>query len=159
MCARAPRVRCHTEAVCAAATIQRPMAHERTVLVVDDNAANRDLLSRRLARKGFAVRVAEDGEKALGLLSRERIDLVLLDIMMPGLSGLEVLTRIRKTRSPAELPVIMVTARTESEDVVEALDRGANDYVTKPVDFPVVLARVQAQLRVKEAAAPARDAA
>ena len=102
------------------------MAHERTVLVVDDNAANRDLLSRRLARKGFAVRVAEDGEKALGLLSRERIDLVLLDIMMPGLSGLEVLTRIRKTRSPAELPVIMVTAKTESEDVVDALDRGAD---------------------------------
>jgi CheY-like chemotaxis protein len=132
------------------------MAHERTVLVVDDNPANRDLRSRRLARKGFAVRVAEDGEKALGLLGRERVDLVLLDVMMPGLSGLEVLSHIRKTRSPAELPVIMVTAKTDSEDVVDALERGANDYVTKPIDFPVVLARVQAQLRVKQAVAAAQ---
>ena len=69
--------------------------------------------------------------------------------MMPGLSGLDVLRRVRETHPPSALPVVMVTARTESEDIVEALELGANDYVTKPIDFPVVLARVKAQLRMR----------
>jgi class 3 adenylate cyclase len=76
---------------------------------------------------------------------------VLLDVMMPGLSGLEVLSRIRKGSSRADLPVIMATARDTSEDIVEALKLGANDYVTKPLDFPVVLARVQSALTLKHA--------
>ncbi|HEY6549107.1 MAG TPA: response regulator, partial [Vicinamibacteria bacterium] len=115
---------------------------ERTLLVVDDNAGNRDLLSRRLERKGFRVIVAEDGQRALDILATSRVDLVLLDVMMPGLSGLDVLKKLRETQPPSALPVVMVTAKTESEDVVEALELGANDYVTKPIDFPVVLARV-----------------
>jgi len=122
---------------------------DRTLLVVDDNAANRDLLSRRLERKGFRVIVAEDGQRALDILATSRVDLVLLDVMMPGLSGLDVLRKVRETRPPSVLPIIMVTARTESEDVVEALELGASDYVTKPIDFPVVLARVKAQLRMR----------
>lgn len=126
-----------------------------TLLVVDDNPANRDLLSRRLERKGFSVLEADGGQRALDILSTLHVDLVLLDIMMPGIPGLEVLKRVRKTRSAAELPVIMVTARTDSEDIVEALGLGANDYVTKPIDFPVVLARVQAHLRTRRAATPA----
>ena len=97
---------------------------ERTLLVVDDNPANRDLLSRRLERKGFRVIVAEDGQRALDILATSRVDLVLLDVMMPGISGLEVLRRIRETQPPSALPVVMVTARTESDDVVEALDDG-----------------------------------
>ena len=121
------------------------------LLVVDDNEMNRDLLSRRLSKKGHRVAVAEDGRAALEMIEAESFDLVLLDIMMPGIDGMEVLERIRNDRAPEELPVIMATAKTESEDIVAALERGANDYVTKPFDFPVVLARVQTQLAVKKA--------
>jgi DNA-binding response OmpR family regulator len=124
-------------------------AAERTLLVVDDNAANRELLSRRLERKGFRVIVAEDGQRALDILGTSEVDLVLLDVMMPGLTGLDVLRRLRRKHPPSQLPVVMVTAKTESDDVVEALELGANDYVAKPIDFPVVLARVRAQLRMR----------
>ncbi|HET8648102.1 MAG TPA: response regulator, partial [Vicinamibacteria bacterium] len=123
-----------------------------TLLVVDDDEMNRDHLSRRLERRGFRVLQAADGRAALEALGRVRVDLVLLDVMMPGLSGLDVLRQLRGRRSPLELPVIMTTARTGSEDVVEALEAGANDYVTKPIDFNVALARIQAQLRLREAA-------
>ena len=127
-----------------------------TLLVVDDNAWNRDLLNRRLKRAGYAVAIAENGEEAIDKVRNENIDLVLLDVMMPGISGIDVLRMIRKTHSPAELPVIMATAKNQSEDIVEALDQGANDYVTKPLDFAVILARVQAQLRMKEASGAPR---
>jgi len=124
-----------------------------TLLVVDDSLINRELLTAYLVRAGFEVQLAEGGRQALEILEREEIDLVLLDIMMPGMNGLEVLTHIRKTRSPVDLPVIMVTARAESADMVGALSLGANDYVTKPIDFPVALARIEAHLRTKAAAA------
>ena len=121
------------------------------ILVVDDVEANRDVLSRRLERSGHVVKTSEDGETALKMLDEDSFDLVLLDIMMPGMSGLEVLTKIRESRSAEELPVIMATAKTESADIVGALKIGANDYVTKPLDFPVVKARVQTQLALKRA--------
>jgi len=121
------------------------------LLVVDDNEMNRDLLSRRLERKGYRVKTAADGLHALELVGQGSIDLVLLDIMMPGMSGIEVLRALREQSSASELPVIMVSAKGESEDVVQALELGANDYVTKPIDFPVVLARVQSQLRMRTA--------
>ncbi len=124
-----------------------------TLLVVDDYPLNRELLARRLERAGYGTLMAASGAEALDILGRAPVDLVLLDIMMPGMSGLEVLTRIRQTRSASDLPVIMVTARTESADVVEALGLGANDYVTKPIDFPVVQARIEAHLRTRTAAA------
>ena len=123
-----------------------------TILVVDDNEMNRDMLSRRLTRRGFVVECAEDGHRALEMLDAERgFDLVLLDIMMPGISGIEVLKRIRETRDSATLPVIMATAKGEQSDIVGALELGANDYVTKPLEFPVVLARVNVQLQLKAA--------
>ncbi|MDG3007690.1 PP2C family protein-serine/threonine phosphatase [Paludisphaera mucosa] len=121
------------------------------LLVVDDNELNRDMLSRRLQRKGYDVTVAEHGRRALELIAERPFDLVLLDVMMPDLNGLEVLADLRKSHSASDLPVIMATARSRSEDVVEALNLGANDYVTKPLDFPVVLARVQTQLTLKRA--------
>jgi len=119
------------------------------VLVVDDTEGNRDALSRRLERRGFAVMSAADGPEALQLLSKHPFDLVLLDVMMPGMSGLEVLEQVRRDRSPAELPIIMATAKDQSEDIVKALTLGANDYVTKPLDFPVVMARVNTQISLK----------
>jgi class 3 adenylate cyclase len=119
------------------------------VLVVDDNELNRDMLSRRLGSRGYAVTIAKDGEEALKLLARRRFDTVLLDVMMPGITGIEVLRQIRSSSSESDLPVIMVTARDAAENVVEALQLGANDYVTKPLDFPVVAARLRTQLSLK----------
>jgi sigma-B regulation protein RsbU (phosphoserine phosphatase) len=125
-------------------------AASASLLVVDDNEANRDSLCRRLERRGYTLTSAADGPEALRLLGEQAFDLVLLDVMMPGMSGLEVLERIRRDRSPADLPVIMATANTQSEDIVQALGLGANDYVTKPLDFPVVLARVRTQVSLKQ---------
>ena len=130
------------------------------ILVVDDTPANRDMLSRRLARHGYEVDVAPDGESALRALDRSPdrpFDLVLLDVMMPGLNGLDVLRAVRRTRAATDLPVIMATARDASHDVVEALELGASDYVTKPLDFPVVLARVRTQLSLKRAVEQIRE--
>lgn len=120
--------------------------HHGLILVVDDNEMNRDMLSRRLARKGYDVSLASDGRKALDVLGKQPFELVLLDIMMPGIDGLEVLEIIRRTRPLEELAVVMATAKDQSEDIVKALKLGANDYVTKPIDFPVALARVRTQL-------------
>ncbi|HUR20514.1 MAG TPA: EAL domain-containing protein [Vicinamibacterales bacterium] len=122
-----------------------------TLLVVDDDAMNRDVLSRRLVRSGYNVLTADSGEQALELVNGHRFDAVLLDVMMPGMSGVETLRRLRQSRSMSELPVIMVTANSSSEDVVQALGLGANDYVTKPIDFPIALARIKTQITARRA--------
>jgi len=121
------------------------------LLVVDDNEMNRDILSRRLTRLGYVVIVAENGQSALNKLLEHKFDLVLLDIEMPGIDGIAVLKLIRTTYSMSELPVIMVTARGESTDIVGALELGANDYIMKPLDLAVVPARVRTQLALKRA--------
>jgi class 3 adenylate cyclase len=121
------------------------------ILVVDDNEMNRDMLARRLQRRGYSVAVAEDGQHALQMIAAQSFDLVLLDIMMPGISGLDVLKSLRERFSVTDLPIIMATAKNQSEDIVTALKLGANDYVTKPLDFPVVIARMQTQLSLKRA--------
>jgi phosphoserine phosphatase RsbU/P len=122
-----------------------------SILVVDDDEMNRDMLSRRLERMGYSVSLARDGGEALERIASDSFDLVVLDVMMPGIDGLQALETIRKSRSPSDLPVIMATARDGSDDVVHALKLGANDYVTKPLDFPVVLARIQTQLSLRRA--------
>ena len=121
------------------------------LLIVDDVRENREILRRRFERQGFHATEADGGIEALALIERETFDLVLLDIMMPDIAGIEVLAQIRKKYTAGVLPVIMVTAKTQSEDIVDALHRGANDYITKPVDFSVALARVIAQLDRKRA--------
>jgi diguanylate cyclase (GGDEF)-like protein/PAS domain S-box-containing protein len=120
-------------------------------LLVDDDTTNQDLLSRRLKRAGYDTEVAGSGYEALDVLARREVELVLLDSMMPGLSGIELLRQLRRRFTPARLPIIMVTALGESERVVEALNLGANDYISKPVDFPVALARIKAQIERKRA--------
>jgi diguanylate cyclase (GGDEF)-like protein/PAS domain S-box-containing protein len=120
-----------------------------SLLIVDDNEMNRDVLSRRLERIGYTVSLAENGHQTLEWIGQHDVDLVLLDVEMPGASGLEVLKILRQTYSPAQLPVIMVTAKVQSHDIVEALNLGANDYVTKPIDFAVALARIKTQLSHK----------
>jgi len=121
------------------------------LLIVDDISDNRAILTRRFQRRGFDVVEAECGLTAIGLIDRESFDLVLLDVMMPGMDGIETLKRIRSRNSASALPVIMVTAKSESGNIVDALELGANDYVTKPVDFAVALARVNTQISRKRA--------
>jgi diguanylate cyclase (GGDEF)-like protein/PAS domain S-box-containing protein len=128
-----------------------------SLLVVDDNEDNRDVLSRRLRQRGFEVAVAADGRSALALAAHSAFDLILLDVEMPGMSGLDVLSQLRRSQSRTELPVIMVTARTSGEDIVEALACGANDYVTKPIDFPVALARIETHLAHRRAVRDLKD--
>ena len=125
--------------------------HEHTgrLLIVDDNALNRNLLSRRLKRLGHEVAVAEDGKQALDAIAAKSFDVVLLDVMMPVIDGFEALKMLRRTHDQTALPVIMVTAKNQAEDIIMALDLGANDYVTKPIDFKVVAARVRTQLELK----------
>src|ERR1700674_206615 len=121
------------------------------LLIVDDVEDNREILMRRFKLRGFDVVEAECGLTAIELIEKEPFDLVLLDVMMPGINGIETLKRIRGQKSSSTLPVIMVTAKAGSRDIVEALELGANDYVTKPVDFPVALARVNTQISRRRA--------
>src|SRR5262249_47112361 len=129
----------------------RPMSTRPSLLVVDDNEANRDALSRRLRLKGYDVSLAAAGEEALARLAEGAFDLVLLDVEMPGMTGLDVLTRARMTHSSRQVPIIMVTAKSTGADIVEAFRLGANDYVTKPVDFPVAFARIGTHVAHKRA--------
>ena len=122
-----------------------------SVLVVDDEEPMRKVLSAALEREGFSVLVAEDGKQALECVEQQHVDLILLDTLMPGLSGLDVLKELRKTYSAWELPVLMVTAVDESEDMIEALALGANDYIAKPFALPVLFARLRTSLSLSQA--------
>lgn len=115
------------------------------LLVVDDIAQNRAILKRLFGLRGFDVVEVADGPSALELVARESFDAILLDIVMPGMNGFEVLKKIRESYSASVLPVIMVTAKVEAEDVALALELGANDYITKPIDVRIATARVQSQ--------------
>src|SRR5437868_4082720 len=120
---------------------------EPTLLLVDDSEVNLDMLSRRLQRKGFIVLTASSGQAALDIVAKQPVDLVVLDLMMPEMDGIEVLRRLRlQTQGPA-IPVIMATAKTDASDMVSALDHGADDYVTKPIEIDVLNARIRALLR------------
>jgi sigma-B regulation protein RsbU (phosphoserine phosphatase) len=132
-------------------------APQATILIVDDEELNRDGLARRLQRHDYEVVAARSGREAIELLGGRQFDLVMLDIMMPGMNGLEVLKFLRRVDSLVDLPIIMVTAKGESEDMVEAFELGANDYVTKPLDIPVVLARVRTQLTLRRAVAQVKE--
>lgn len=120
--------------------------HARSVLVADDMEANRAVISRRLEKLAYAVTCVDSGPAALAMLRQWQPDVLLLDYMMPQMSGIEVLRDLRANPATRELPVIMVTARAESEAIVEALAAGADDYVTKPIDFEVLTARIETQL-------------
>jgi DNA-binding response OmpR family regulator len=124
----------------------------QSVLIVDDLEANRALLERRLEKFGYRILSAESGSAALRILERETPNIILLDYMMPHMNGIEVLAKLRENRITRDIPVIMVTARAEAEAVVEALDSGADDYVTKPIDFDVLRARMETHIEKRKAA-------
>ncbi len=140
------------------APARRPVAPP-SLLIVDDIADNRTILARRFQRRGFEIVEASSGREALELVATRHFDTILLDVMMPEMDGTEVLRRIREQHSASAMPVIMVTAKSQSEDIVAALALGANDYVTKPVEFDVALARVTSQIERKRAETEARQGA
>jgi len=119
------------------------------ILVVDDNASNRDLLSRRLQRQGHTVLQAEDGTIALALVEKEALDLVLLDLMMPGISGYDVLISLKNNPRFREIPVIMISALSELDSIVRCIEAGADDYLAKPFDPTLLRARVRSSLEKK----------
>lgn len=124
-------------------------AEAARILVVDDIEPNRDLLARRLQRLGHHVTMAASGQEALDVLARERMDVVLLDIMMPGMSGYDVLERIKADAELRDLPVIMISAIDEVESIVRCIDLGADDYLPKPFNPVILRARLDASLARK----------
>ncbi len=133
--------------------ISPPGVSKGFILVVDDDEFSRDLLSRRMLRAGYRVTATSDGAMVPGLLDQHPFDLVLLDLVMPLVSGREVLASIRVKRSASELPVIMVTSKTESDEIAECFRRGANDYVTKPFEIQALIARIEVHIARRRAEA------
>lgn len=133
------------------------MNSKQHVLVVEDEEDIRALLEHALSREGFRVTSLGSGDKVAASVEKDAPDIVLLDLMLPGLSGMDVCRRIKKNPKTAEIPVIMLTAKGEESDVVAGLELGAEDYVTKPFSTKVLVARVRAVLRrgtEEEAATP-----
>jgi two-component system, OmpR family, alkaline phosphatase synthesis response regulator PhoP len=130
------------------------------ILVVEDEEDILELLDYNLSRHGYRVIRAADGEAALAAARKERPDLLLLDLMLPGVDGLEVCRALKGSAETAALPIVMLTARGEEADIVSGLELGADDYVTKPFSPRVLLARIKAVLRrrVAASAAPAETA-
>ncbi len=123
------------------------MSATPTILVVDDQPINVQLLKRKLERENMRVVAAYNGLEALELVRKEKPDLILLDVMMPDMDGIEVCQRLQASEDTKAIPVIFVTARTSKEGKIEGLNVGAVDYITKPIDLDETLARVQTQLR------------
>jgi adenylate cyclase len=119
------------------------------ILVVDDNETNRDILVTRLEAHGYQTLQAADGEAALRGVTQHHPDVVLLDVMMPNLDGLEACRRLKSDRAAAFTPVILVTAKTATQDIVAGLDAGADEYLIKPIDQAALVARVRSALRIK----------
>ena len=126
-----------------------PSSVASRILVVDDNASNRDLLSRRLQREGYRVTSVEGGAAALAMIAAEGFDLVLLDLMMPGMSGFEVLNRLKADGGTRHIPVIMISALDELDSTVRCIEAGAEDYLPKPFNPVLLRARINACLEKK----------
>ena len=120
------------------------------ILIVDDNETNRDILRTRLGRLGYELMEAADGEEAIAATRQHHPDLILLDVMMPKVDGVEACRQLKADASLPFIPIILVTAKADSKDVVAGLEAGADEYLTKPVDQAALAARVKSMLRVKE---------
>ena len=119
------------------------------ILVADDNPANVDILQTRLAVHGYEIVTASDGEEALAVAREKQPDLILLDVMMPRMDGLEVCRRLKADTALPFIPIILVTAKADSKDIVAGLEAGGDEYLTKPVDQGALVARVKSMLRIK----------
>ena len=126
-----------------------------SLLIVDDNAMNRDMLVRHLEREGYTITTADGGKKALELVKTQNFDLVLLDILMPDLDGYKVLAQLKGDIATRDIPVVMLTAVHEMDSVVRCFEMGVEDYLTRPFNIPFVKSRISSCLRsatVKEKA-------
>jgi class 3 adenylate cyclase len=119
------------------------------ILIVDDNPANLEILQARLEANNYGIITATDGEAGLAMAKEEKPDLILLDIMMPKMDGIEVCRRLKADDSLPFMPIVMVTAKANSKDVVAGLEAGGDEYLTKPVDHAALVARVKSMLRIK----------
>lgn len=119
------------------------------ILVVDDNQDNIEIIATRLRFRGYEILEASDGEQALALVEERAPDLILLDVMLPDIDGYEISRRIKGSSTLPFIPIILVTARDSTQDKVAGLDAGADDYLTKPINFPELEARVRSMLRIK----------
>jgi two-component system cell cycle response regulator len=119
------------------------------ILVVDDNQDNIEIIATRLRFRGYEILEAGDGEQALALVREKAPDLILLDVMLPDIDGYEISRRIKGAEDLPFIPIILVTARDSTQDKVAGLDAGADDYLTKPINFPELEARVRSMLRIK----------
>lgn len=127
------------------------MSGASKILIVDDTPINIDVLKRALEREGYEISMAPSGEIALKLVSRVDPDLILMDVMMPGMDGFETCKRIHNEQGLKDVPVIFITGKTGEEDIIEGLKAGGVDYVTKPFRHDEVIARVRTQVRLREA--------
>ena len=117
------------------------------ILLVEDNELNRDMLRRRLERKGYAIAVAVDGQSALAAVQSERPDLILMDLRLPDIDGREVTRRLKTDEATRAIPVIALTAHAMEGDREQAIQAGCDDYDTKPVDLPRLIGKIEALLR------------
>lgn len=124
-------------------------ANKSRILLVDDEPSSVDLIKKYVENQGFNTKSVDSGDAARSAIKTFKPDLIFLDLVMPGESGIEVLKDIRSRYHALTLPIIMLTAVTESEDIVTALKYGANDYITKPVRLPIAIARIQTQLECR----------
>ncbi len=122
--------------------------YKRRILIIDDDKINSKFLARMLEKKDFEVYILHSGTNCMEFIQSNKTEIVLLDIMMPDMSGTEVLKVVREKYKSVELPVIMVTAKSETTDVTEALNLGANDYLTKPINIDIAIARIKTQLNI-----------
>ncbi len=122
----------------------------KRILIADDDPFNRELLQMELSDAGFEVIVASDGEDALKKVRELPVDLLLLDVMMPKIDGVELVRKLRQQKEFENLPIILLTAKAQTKDKLLGLEAGANDYITKPFDIRELLARVKVQLRLAE---------
>ena len=134
-----------------------PTRGRKRILVVDDEKDLVDLITYNLQRNGYDFLAAHNGNEALEIAQNEQPDLIILDLMLPGIDGTEVARRLKGDARTAQIPIIMLTAKSEETDVVVGLTLGADDYVTKPFSVKILLARLNTVLRRAEAPAPADD--
>jgi two-component system alkaline phosphatase synthesis response regulator PhoP len=128
------------------------------ILIIEDDEDIQELIRYNLAREGYQVKAAATGESGLELARSEKTDLIILDLMLPGVDGLEVCRLLKSSANTSAIPVLMVTAKGEETDIVTGLEVGADDYITKPFSPKVLIARVRAGLRRKTQKAVAEDA-
>lgn len=133
-----------------AENIAAPEPPDGCILVVDDNAGNRDIVTRQLKHEGFTVYTAENGAHALELIKAQSVDLVLLDVMMPVMDGIEACTRLKQDPETRLIPVVLMTALGQLEHRVRGIRAGADDFLTKPVSRDELLARIQTSLKLKQ---------